>query len=183
MGPAKHPELKVYLHGDLPARPALADFSKLASAPGNAAVKSFLAATQKLSGGSSTLQMSSAETKTFAGDASAFWGTLLHQRAQAFLSGGLTRLPPYEAGGETIRPAEEVARLLKDAGKMRAQFSAIIDATPLGGGKGALTASPYWEMVDVEGDAAVTLGAYFSKPRRACLPWHQASILSSSAPS
>ena len=161
--PAKHPELKVYLHGDLPARPSLSDFSKLASAPGNAAVKSFLSATQKLSAGNSALQMSNAEAKAFTGDTNAFWGNLLHQRAQAFLSGGLARLPAYETGGESIRAADEVARLLKDAGKVSAQFSGIIGATPLGGGKGALTASPYWEMVDVEGEAAVTLGASYSK--------------------
>ena len=145
--PAKHPELKVYLHGDLPPRPALADFSKLASAPANAAVKSFLSATQKLS----------------AGDATTFWENLLHQRAQAFLSGGLARLPACETGGEAIRPADEIARLLKDAAKVRAQFSALIDATPVGGGKGALAASPYWEMIDVEGEAAVTLGASYAK--------------------
>jgi hypothetical protein len=170
--PARHPELKVFLHGDLSARPAVGDFSKLASAPANGAVKSFAAATRKLPASRSELQMSNAEAKTFAGDSASggmspavatFWSTLLHDRAQAFLSGGFGKLPAYEMGSETIRPADEVARLLKESGRVRGQFAGLIEATPLGGGKGSLPAAPYWEMLDVEGEAAVTLGALYAK--------------------
>jgi hypothetical protein len=171
--PAQHPELKVYLHNDLPARPTLADFSKMAAAPANGAVKSFVTATRKLSSSPAGLQMSNAEAKSFAGDPSqgaamsqpvaAFWSNLLFHRAQAFLGGGITRLPPYETSGETIRSSEEIARLLKEAGKWRSQFSALLDATPLAGGKGGLKPSPYWEMLDVEGEAAVSLGALYHK--------------------
>jgi hypothetical protein len=171
--PAKHPELKVFLHGDLPTRPALADFSKIAAAPANSAVKSFATATRKLSSGREELQMSNAEAKGFAGDPSQsaamspavaeFWSNLLLKRAQTFLADGITRLPPYEMGSDTIRPSEEIARLLKESGKWRSQFSALLDAMPLTGGKGGLTPSPYWEMLDVEGTAAATLGALYYK--------------------
>jgi hypothetical protein len=45
----KHRELKVFLHSDLPSNPGPANFEKLRSAPNNASVRSFVAATQKLS--------------------------------------------------------------------------------------------------------------------------------------
>src|ERR1044071_5903061 len=47
--PAKYRELKVFLHSDLPSNPGPANFEKLKNAPGNASVRSFVAATEKLS--------------------------------------------------------------------------------------------------------------------------------------
>jgi hypothetical protein len=173
--PNKHPELKVFLHGDLSARPSLAEFQKLATAPAKGPVKAFAAATQKLGSGATELQLSNADVKSFAATpgaieggalppkAAAFWSNLLLQRAQAFASGGVTKLPPYETGGETIRPADEIARLLKEAAKVRGQFSALIDANPLTGSKTARPQSTYWEMFDAEGQGAVNLGALYSR--------------------
>src|SRR5213592_946377 len=46
--PARHSELKVLIHSDLPSSPSAANFSRLASAPDNAAVRSLVSATQKL---------------------------------------------------------------------------------------------------------------------------------------
>jgi hypothetical protein len=172
--PARHPQLKVYLHGEISASPTPAQFQKVATAPANSAVKWLASATEKLAGGTGDLQLSAAESKTFKpvdgrggafpSDVASFWSTVLFQRASAFLSGGLTRLPPYEFKGETIRTSEEVARLIKGASKVRGQFSSLIDATPLGGGKGSLAPSPYWEMFDVEGEAAFNLGALYYRP-------------------
>ncbi len=168
--PLKHPELKVWLHGDLTARSGPGDFHRLRSAPSNAAVKAFVFATQKLASGGADLQLSKAEMGAFAGTPGAdsgampekvvnFWGGVLSQRLQAYASGGLGRLAPYENAGEAIRPADEVARLLKDASKVRGQFSALID-----GSKGGLTPTLYWELVNVEDSAAVNLGASYAKP-------------------
>ena len=168
--PLKHSELKVWLHGELTARSGPGDFQKLRSAPSNGAVKAFVAATEKLASGGADLQLSKAEIAAFAGtpgaDAGAmpekvanFWGSVLSQRLQAYAGGGLGRLAPYENAGETIRPADEVARLLKDAGKVRGQFSALID-----GSKGGITPTLYWELVNVEDSAAVNLGASYAKP-------------------
>src|SRR6266446_4529713 len=47
--PARHPELKVLLHSDLPSSPGPANFSELSKAPDNAAVRSLVSATQALS--------------------------------------------------------------------------------------------------------------------------------------
>ncbi len=176
--PVRHPELKVFLHGDLSGRPRPADFQKLASAPAHGAVKSFVAATQKLGSGATELQLSSAELKMWAsGSAPAlvsggalpppvggFWSAVLSQRAQAFLSGGLSRLPGYEMSKEPIRAAEEVARLLKESGKVRGQFASLIASTPLTGGRASLSPSAYWELADIEGQATVTLGASYYRP-------------------
>ncbi len=172
--PNKHPELKVFLHGELSARPAAAEYQKVATAPGNAPVKAFAAATQKLGTGATSLQLSNADVKAFASQAApvagggalppkvaSFWSSVLQQRTQTYLSGGATRLPPYETTGETIRLSDEIAHLLKDAPKVRAQFGALIEANPLTGSKAAQPQSAYWEMFDVEGLAAVNLGALY----------------------
>jgi hypothetical protein len=172
--PLKHPELKVYLHTDYTGRPTLAEFQRIASAPAHAAVKGFVAATEKLSSGGSDLQLSAAEAKAFGSEGGAgssggaipapvagFWSNVLFQRAQAFYSGGLAKLPPYETLGEAVRPLDEAARLLKEAPRLRGHFSALIDGTPLAGGKGSLTPVPNWEMFDVEGEAALSLDALF----------------------
>ena len=157
--PVKHSELKVYSHTDFGAHPTVGDFQKLDSLPSNSAVKSFLAATQKLGSGATDLQLSNAEVKAFAGQtAPAFWKTVLLQRAQAFSSGGINRLPAYENGKEPIRPGDEVSRLLKESGKIRARFSGLLGSSPMTGG-GSQAQSSSWEVVNVEGQAAVTLGA------------------------
>jgi hypothetical protein len=173
--PLKHQDLRFYMHSDFSGRPTLAEFQKIASAPSNSAVKAFVAATEKLGSGGTDLQLSAAEVKAFSAGASgpsggampapvaSFWSNVLFQRAQDFLSGGLGKLPPYETQGETARPADEVARLLRDAPRLRGHFSGLIDATPLAGGRGSLSPAPYWEMFDVEGEAAVNLGAFYYK--------------------
>jgi len=171
--PNKHPELKVYLHGELSSKPTAAEFQKLTSAPANGSVKSLVAATEKLGSGSTPLQLSNADVKAYAGAPGApsggvfppkvagFWTNLLLQRTQTFLSGGASRMPAYETGGETVRLSEEVAHLLKDAPKVRSQFGALIESNPLTGGKGAAPQSTYWEMFDEEGVAAINLGALY----------------------
>jgi hypothetical protein len=168
--PLGHSDLKVWLHSDLPAHPTPADFQQLRSAPGNGSVKAFVAAAHK----AGAAQLSKAEAQTLqavstdgAGSIppglATFWSNVLAQRAQAFLSGGLAKLAPYETSGETIRPVDELARLLKEVPKVRGQFASLIEATPVGGGKGSPTPSFYWEMFDVEGQGAVNLAAVYSR--------------------
>lgn len=163
--PSRHPEMKVYLHGDLSATPRANDFSKMAGAPNNGAVKALLAATEKLPD-KGPLQMSDAEAQTFgkgsgASAVNVFWSHLLLQRATNFAGRGLAGEPPYEFGGQTARVSEEVSRLLKEQPKIRAQFRPLIDQTPLGGSTGAAP-SQYWELFDVDGTAAYSLGASYS---------------------
>src|SRR5215475_14711205 len=69
----RHRELKAFLHSELPSNPTPANFEKLKSAPGNASVRSFVAATQKLA---SDLQISREEAKKFSAAAGGGGGTI-----------------------------------------------------------------------------------------------------------
>src|SRR5438094_10129573 len=112
--PTRHRDLKVFLHSDLPSNPSPANFEKLKNAPGNASVRSFVAATQKLS---SDLQISRDEAKKFSpGTASgggaipasvaAFWADVLSARTKSFVSGGMSAQPPYDHAGPSIRASD-----------------------------------------------------------------------------
>ena len=162
----RHSALKIYQHVDLPRRPSLADFERIGAAPKNSSVSKFAAATQKLNPEKPELQMSAAEAKR-AGKADGgaqeqfigFWSTLLHGRATAFASGGLGGQPAYlTRSGTTIRPADEAAALLRERGAIQKQFSSLA-STMTGGGGGAL----FYELFDVEGRAALSLGSTFSR--------------------
>src|SRR5216110_3950402 len=128
----KHRELKVFLHSDLPSNPSPANFEKLRNAPGNASVRSFVAATQKLS---SNLQISKDEAKKFsAGTAggggpipapvATFWADVLSARTKSFVWGGMSAQPPYDHAGPSVRASDEVNGLLREQEKIRRQFSA-----------------------------------------------------------
>src|SRR6516225_5788234 len=71
--PTKYRELKVFLHSDLPSSPGPGNFEKLKNAPNNASVRSFVAATQRLS---PELQISKEEAKRFSGASGAGGGVI-----------------------------------------------------------------------------------------------------------
>jgi len=161
--PSQHPELNIYLFSNI-SSPAPNDFSKLKSAPNNEPVRAFARAMVKRQG--SGLQMSAAEEKLLGNfadrggagvlspDVCAFWSGILLRRATDFLAGGLSRQPPY---ADSIRASEEAAALLKEQEKIQARFAPLTAMLDEGGGNPAL----YWEMFDVEGKAALSLGASY----------------------
>jgi hypothetical protein len=161
----RHPELKVYLHHDFSTHPTLADFTL--PIPSNSAVHRLAAATGKLPD-LSDLQLSKPEAATFRNSAGggafppaarAFWSQVLLSRASAFLQRGLSGQPPYDSSEGSVRAADETSRLLREQPKVRAAFRPIIGQSPLSGGAGALPLAPYWELFDVEGQGAFSLGA------------------------
>ena len=168
----KHRELKVFLHSDLPSNPSPANFEKLKNAPDNAAVRAFVNATQKMS---SDLQISREEAQKFSAangggaggvmppSVAAFWADVLTGRTKAFVSGGMAAEPPYNHAGPSIRTSDEVNGLLREQDKIRRQFSSLLGATGIGRGAGSLTPELYWELVDVNDKAVVTLGASYSR--------------------
>jgi hypothetical protein len=169
--PTRHPELKVFLHSDLPSSPTAANFEKLKNAPNNGPVRALVAATQKLS---SDLQISQDEAKKFsAGGAGgggampapvvAFWTDVLVSRAKSFVSGGTSGQPPYDHSGKAIRASDELNGLLREQGKIQRQFSGLLGATGIGRGAGSLTPALYWELLDVEDQGVVTLGADYNR--------------------
>jgi hypothetical protein len=170
--PAQHRELKVFLHSDLPSNPGPANFERLKNAPGNASVRSFVTATQKLS---PDLQISKEEAKRFSAATGAggggvippavvaFWTDVLTARTKSFVSGGMAAEPPYDHAGPSVRASEEVNGLLRDQGKIRQQFSGLLGATAIGRGGGSLPAELYWELLDANDQGVVTLGASYSR--------------------
>jgi hypothetical protein len=165
----RHRELKVFLHSELPSNPTPANFEKLKNAPGNAAVRSFVAATQKLGAG---LQISKEEAKKFSAGGGggampapvvAFWTDILTARTKSFVSGGMSAQPPYDYAGPSVRASEEVNGLLREQGKIRNQFSGLLGATAIGRGAGSLKPELYWELLDVDDQGVVTLGASYSR--------------------
>jgi hypothetical protein len=170
--PARHSELRTYLQVDIGSSPSPNDFQKLSSAPNNSSVKAFVSATESLPGDSSKLQLSKQEVRLYqpGGDKGnvppsvvAFWSQVLTQRAKEFLSSGLSGLAPYETGGSSLKPGEELSRLVREDGKVRSQFSSLIESTPLGAGHGSLSPSLYWTLFEGDNEAAVALGASYGK--------------------
>jgi len=162
--PARHSELRVLLHSDLPSSPGPANFSRLSSAPGNAAVQALVSATLK---GSTDLQISNEEAiKLPTGSAGGampapianFWAGVLSGRARAFSSGGTRAQPPYDHTGRAVRPAEEFSGLMQQQDKIRKQFSGLIDSS--GNGHGA---EPFWELLTADEQGVLTLGASYRR--------------------
>jgi hypothetical protein len=162
--PTRYPRLRIYLEGDLSSGIGPQSFRGLASAPSNSPVRSFVSATESLPGDALKLQLSSADVKQYAAGTSdggglsgtvlAFWSKVLAERARDFLSGGLSAEPPYENG---ISPASEVARLIDGSGDIQSHFAPIIS-----GGRGSPSLS--WQLFDADGQAAVSLDAFYAKP-------------------
>ncbi len=168
--PARHRELKVFLHSDLPSNPSPANFEKLKDAPNNSSVRALVSATQKLS---PELQISRDEAKKFStavssggggaipGPVAAFWSEVLSARAKSFVAGGMAGQPPYDHSGPTVRASDEVNGLLREQEKIRRQFSGFLGATAIGRGPGSLAPDLYWELLDVDDQGVVTLGASY----------------------
>ena len=169
--PTQHRELKVFLHSDLPASPSAENFSKLRNAPDNGAVRVLVGATQKQS---VDLQLSRDEAKKLSSasgagggampaSVAAFWTDVLAGRAKSFASGGTSAQPPYDHGGQSIRPGDEFNGLLREQDKIRKQFSGFIDNTGVGHGAGSLKPELYWELLEADDKGVLTLGAFYSK--------------------
>ena len=163
--PARHPELRIYLQGNLPERPSATNFQSLASAPLTSSVRAFVAATQKLPGYSSGLQYTSDESSGsgMPRRVVSFWSQVLSQRVNSFVSGGLGAVPSYPTAGANISPATEVSQLIESSGNVRSYFSPMISATPVGGGRGSLTPSLSWQLFDADGEAVASLDAFYAR--------------------
>jgi hypothetical protein len=153
----------------LPSSPSPANFEKLKNAPANSAVRSFVAATQKLS---PDLQISKDEARKFSAGGggggtmpapvATFWADVLTSRAKSFVSGGMSAEPPYDHAGPSIRASDEVNGLLREQEKIRRQFSGFLGGTAIGHGAGGRP-ELYWELLDADDQGLVTLGASYNR--------------------
>ena len=161
--PTKHPELKVYVHADLPAAPSAANFAKLNNLPNNRAVQALVAATTKTS---PDLQISRAEAQKVSAGQSfvAFWTDALTKRAQDFVAGGAEAEAPYDHTREALQPGKEFAGLVRQQGPIGRQFGGFLNATGLVGGKGSIRPDLYWELIEVQDQGVLSLGATYIRP-------------------
>lgn len=163
--PTRHRELKVYLHGDLPASPSASDFTKIDNAPDNGSVRALRDATKKVS---DELQLSRDEAAKLSGASGlAPWADILAARAKSFVTGGTASQPPYDHSGSTVRPNEELNALLKQQDKIRKQFSGFLSATGIGRSAGSVTPELYWELLHADGQGVLTLGAFYGRNNQA----------------
>jgi hypothetical protein len=162
--PSRHPELRIYLQGNLPQRTSSNNFQTLASAPLTPSIRAFVAATEKLPGYTSGLQYTADESsgRGMPKPVVAFWSQVLSQRVDNLVSGGLGAVPSYP--GTSVSPATEVSQLIESSGSARSYFSPMISATPAGGGRGSLTPSLSWQLFDADGQAVVSLDAFYARP-------------------
>lgn len=160
--PTAHRELKVYLHSDIGGTPSAKSFAQLQNPPANSAVKALSAATEKMS---PTLQVSRAEAQKWAPGKSVFgfWTDLLVQRAQAFVGGGSRAQAAYDRSSAAVQPGQEISALVRQQGAVNKQFSGFLSSTGLTGGKGALKPELYWELLEVEDEGVLTLGASYTR--------------------
>jgi hypothetical protein len=164
--PTRHPELRTYLQGNLPGRTSSTNFQNLASAPLTPSVRAFVAATEKLPGYSSGLRYTSDESsgRGMPKPVVAFWSEVLSQRVNSFVSGGLGAVPASPTADTNVSPATEVSNLIESSGNARSYFSSMISATPAGGGRGSLSPSLSWQLFDADGQAVVSLDAFYARP-------------------
>src|SRR5690348_15429320 len=93
----------------------------------------------------------------------AFWADVLDARSKSLVSSGMSGQPPYDHAGPSVRASDEVNGLLREQGKIRNQFSSLLGATGIGRGAGSLKPELYWELLDVDDQGVVTLGASYSR--------------------
>jgi hypothetical protein len=160
--PTRHRELNVFLHGDLSASPSAAEFSKLQNPPENAAIKTLASATEKMA---PELQLSQAEAKKYSAGQPvfAFWVEVLSGRARSFVSGGAAGQEPYSHGRHSLQAGKEFAGLLRQQAAVNRQFGGFLGSTGLVGGKGSLRPDLYWELLEIDDQGVVTLGASYNR--------------------
>lgn len=160
--PTAHRELKVFLHSDISGSPSASAFSKLQNPPKNSAVQSLVAATEKMA---PELQLSQAEAQKYSSGQPVFpfWIDVLTRRAQSFVSGGAAAAAPYSHNRHSVQPGQEFAGLVRQQPRVNRQFGSFLQSTGLLDGKGSLRPDLYWELLQVEDQGVVTLGASYNR--------------------
>ena len=152
----------MFLHSYWRSNPTVVCFANLQNPPGNYAVKALTAATEKMS---PDHQLSRAEAQLWAPGKSVFgfWTDLLAKRAQQFARGGARAEAAYDHTSAAVEPSREISGLVRQQGAVNRQFGGFLDATGLLGGEGALKPDLYWELLEVEDEGVLTLGASYPR--------------------
>jgi hypothetical protein len=168
--PASHPELKVWMHQNLPPRPTLNDLAGLQSLPDNSSVNSLIEATGKFDAAAPTFQVSASEAQLIASlrtpgtDPRAFfanaWSQVLLGRIDNFLGAKLGAENDFAPGG-TIQPLAEIKSLLRSDVKIYQRFHPLLVNTPVYAANKIAPVTLYYECFDIEGTAVLGTGAMY----------------------
>lgn len=165
--PASHPELEVWMHQPLPNSPTAADFSGLANLPDNSSVKALKEGTANLSADKPSYLLSPSEIAQIGSgphDVAGFWGPVLANRVQNFLSGHYHEPSfSYTENGQSIHPLSELKMLFRSDPKIFRQFQPLLATTPILSTGPVKPAKLYYEVFDVEGSAVLGTGAMFTQ--------------------
>ncbi|HTS17912.1 MAG TPA: hypothetical protein VMP11_10095 [Verrucomicrobiae bacterium] len=170
--PSPHPELKVFaFHGlHTPCQPA--DFQLLDFRSNQSPIRWLLDKTIATSPGRSELNLTREETRKLAHcvpkpaelqKVSECWVSLLMARASAFQQKGLDGTMPYEVGGETVSPADQLRKMLLEQIAISHEFLPILKGIGLLGRESTPSLTPfyYWTMFDADWHATISLGAVY----------------------
>ena len=173
---SSHPMLGVFGHHCFRGAAQAADFDQLKLDSGNMPVRWLVNRTLTFKPGQPDFQLSRAEADQLAAQvqgkvpnaelAGQCWRKLLMGRAARFQQDGIAGLPAYENGGTRVTSAAEIRALLKTLPRVAARFSAILAQARIADGASAppAIAQNYWELFNVDGHAALKLGAVFVRP-------------------
>jgi hypothetical protein len=168
--PASHPELKVWLHQNLPPRPTINDFAGLQSLPDNSSVESLVDATAKFDAAVPSFQVNPGEAQLIASlrtpgaDPRAFfanaWAQVLTGRIDNFLGAKLASENDAIPGG-AIQPLAEIKSLLRSDVKVYQRFHPLFVNTPVYAANKIAPVALYYECFDIEGTAVLGTGAMY----------------------
>jgi len=168
--PASHPELKVWIQKDLPAKPTPADFSGLSSMPDNSSVNWLIDATSKLDPANPALQLDKSEAQLIGpmrsqgGDKKAlfvnFWSQVLSDRVNHFITGKAAS-DSYSLSGGDINPLGEIKSLFQVYPKVHQEYAPLLSQIPVEGAPKLAPSSLYYDSFDVQGGAVLGAGAVY----------------------
>jgi hypothetical protein len=168
--PASHPELKVWMHQNLPPRPTINDFAGLQSLPDNSSVASLIDATDKFDAAVPSFQINQNESQLIASlhtpgtDPRAFfanaWSQVLLGRIGNFLGAKLALENDAVPGG-AVQPLAEIKSLLRSDVKIYQRFHPLFANTPVYAANKLAPATLYYECFDIEGTAVLGTGAMY----------------------
>jgi hypothetical protein len=175
--PASHPELQVWMHNSLPARPTVADFGALQTLPSNSSVNNLINATAKFDPANPSLQVNRDEAQLLASMKASnpnprtffatAWSQILSGRVDRFLGAKLGGENYIVSGGD-IQPLTEIKSLLRSDVKIYQRYHPLLVNTPVYASNKAAPVNLYYESFDVEGSAVLGTGAvYQSQPNGA----------------
>jgi hypothetical protein len=170
--PSPHTELKVYAFHALHIPCELADFRPLNFNNGQKPVRWLVDKMVASTPEKSELNLTRDEARELAGcvpkwadpqKVSGCWARLLLSRASAFQQRGLTGVLPYEVGGESVSPSEQVRTMLREQLAISHEFLPILKKIGLAGNTAVPSLTPFysWSLFDADHHGTMSLGAMY----------------------